>query len=489
MNLHSHRRLIGSILAMLCISVTSHCQESNYWLTQVGARSTMLCGAVVGSVRDNSAIYYNPGAQAFITNSSLSVVGNIYFHDYLEMENAAGDGLNLYGNNLDAYPQIISGVIKNPKRPALTINYSFFNRHLSKINSRAKNTMYYDVYEDIPGDELYNGIFEYDDRTREDWLGAGYGYRLGDHFGIGVSFFITFRSQSNRQFLDISILDNEQEPAIAQLNGSFIYNVNLSYTSIGFQPKIGYAFDYDKFKFGGSLTFPRLPVYFASQANFLRSTESSIPPVSESIHKVSYYQNRIDAFYKSPWIVDVGGGYDLDNHKFYVTLAYFSGIEKYNLIKSEPPPAGSIDEVLAPTRENYEIVYIAQKAVLNAAIGYELRLGERFNLLTGFSTDFNNFDSMDMDLDLDYTPNYTRWNIYHLSGGIELETERISLTLGFNIAVGGSNNQLQMFNMSSPGINNNLLGERNSNVNNRYIRTSLVVGFVYYFPGTEPDDN
>ena len=95
------------IFILLVSSYFVQAQENHYWMSQVGARSTMLSAAVVGSVRDNSSIFYNPGAQAFIYNSSLSVVGNVYYLDNLKMKNSMGDGIDTYSTEFGVNPQLV----------------------------------------------------------------------------------------------------------------------------------------------------------------------------------------------------------------------------------------------------------------------------------------------------------------------------------------------------------------------------------------------
>ena len=67
---------------------------------------------MVGGASDNSAIYYNPGSLAFITNPSLSIDANVYRMDKTVITDGAGNGLNLNSAQISIYPQIISGMLK-----------------------------------------------------------------------------------------------------------------------------------------------------------------------------------------------------------------------------------------------------------------------------------------------------------------------------------------------------------------------------------------
>jgi len=53
------------------LSAQLFAQENNYWNIQYGTRSTLLGGAVIGSVSDLSATFYNPGAIALFTDDKF----------------------------------------------------------------------------------------------------------------------------------------------------------------------------------------------------------------------------------------------------------------------------------------------------------------------------------------------------------------------------------------------------------------------------------
>jgi len=65
-------------LLLVLTAMQAYSQDDHYWTQQFGAVSTIMGGAVIAGVRDNTAIYYNPGALGFINHPSLSVDANVY---------------------------------------------------------------------------------------------------------------------------------------------------------------------------------------------------------------------------------------------------------------------------------------------------------------------------------------------------------------------------------------------------------------------------
>ena len=62
-------------------------QDAQYWTYQFGTRATLLGGAVIGSVLDISATYYNPGALALIEDPELVATSRVF-----EISNISIDG-------------------------------------------------------------------------------------------------------------------------------------------------------------------------------------------------------------------------------------------------------------------------------------------------------------------------------------------------------------------------------------------------------------
>jgi hypothetical protein len=103
-------------------------QDDHYWSQQYGAVSTLLGGAMVGGVNDNSPVYFNPAALAFIYNPSLSIDANVYRRDRILIKDGGGNGVNLNSAQMSVFPQIISGMINLIKSGKLNLSYTLPTR-------------------------------------------------------------------------------------------------------------------------------------------------------------------------------------------------------------------------------------------------------------------------------------------------------------------------------------------------------------------------
>src|SRR5690606_29690773 len=119
--------------------------QNNYWTQQFGATSSLMGGSVTGGVRDNSAMYYNPGCIGFIDVPTLSISANVYELESSVFKNGAGNDLDLKSLRFALYPQLISGLVTFKKAPRLKLVYGLMTRYRSDYKMLAKNSEFSDV--------------------------------------------------------------------------------------------------------------------------------------------------------------------------------------------------------------------------------------------------------------------------------------------------------------------------------------------------------
>ena len=96
--------VVGLIVVDYC-----HAQDSHYWRMQYGPRSALLGGAVIGSVSDISATFYNPGGLATADSLSFAIAAQVRDNEKITLIDGAGEGIDLSTSRTGVVPSILAG--------------------------------------------------------------------------------------------------------------------------------------------------------------------------------------------------------------------------------------------------------------------------------------------------------------------------------------------------------------------------------------------
>lgn len=88
-----------------------HGQDAQYWNFQFGAKSALLGGAVIGTVDDISAVFYNPGALALIEDPAFTVSANVFEYSTVRLVDQDNRGVDIGTNSTGVRPSLIAGTL------------------------------------------------------------------------------------------------------------------------------------------------------------------------------------------------------------------------------------------------------------------------------------------------------------------------------------------------------------------------------------------
>jgi hypothetical protein len=448
-------RYVG-LLALLLYGTAggvASAQDAQYWTNQFGNRARLLGGAVIGSSTDLSAVYYCPGALALIENPELVLSANVFQYTRYAVQVADGDDVDLTDDHFTTAPALVAGEIRFGFLGDTRFGYSVLTRYKSEI--RLAGARIVPDPPDSTGLSYFAGDTGNEQKLAETWVGFTLARALGGKWGIGVSPYLTVRSQRIATDLAIQTLDTLGTAA------AFAETRRISYYNWRLLLKIGASANYGAWRFGATVTTPSLRLIGRGETYFNRSLVTSIQPGSLLADR----QEDLVADYISPWAVGVGAGYQHGHSALNFAAEYFFGIDPREVLATEPfndPDTGEqID------------VNLGQEAtaVLNFAVGWQQRFSEKLEAYAGFRTDFSGKPD-----DAENVFPLSQWNIYHLSGGAIFDLGRSHFTVG-GVAAWGRSEQTRSLTASWDGYET----AASFGTQLKYLRLTAILGFSIYF--------
>lgn len=413
-------------------------QDNLYNTQQFGARSAMLGGAVVAGVNDNSAVYYNPAALAFIDNKSLSVNANLYQVAIYKVRDAAGEGIDLKATRFSLFPTMLSGMVSFKKNPRFVGSYALITRHFGNEKGQIRYESFYDIYPEVDIEQEFIGSFEYENRIFEQWGGFGIGYRINDNWSAGITQFLSYRSHVNKSYaFTRAILSDSSEFLISSISDQ--YDIVLDEFRLLW--KAGLHFRKNKWKLGLSLITPSLNVVGWANVSREISVYNLIVVQPDTVTTIDLLaldrqRNLHDTRYKVPFSFSFGIEKTMNKGTLMFSVEYFQKLKRYQVVAPNPEP------FLRPSTYDYSIdekeflsVVYAANTVVNFGLGYEHDISENLAILTSFRTDFNALTEK-LEPQDEMVMRGIYWDMYHLTLGVSMRKGNTLTTIGFNYALG-----------------------------------------------------
>jgi hypothetical protein len=406
--------------SILAVAFDAAAQDTHYWTYQYGARANLLSGAVVGSVVDISAAYYNPGALSLVEDISLIATQKVFELSSLTFDPEVGIDASLSDLRLDLAPGYFAGIIPFHFLGNDVLAYSLFTRYLFKsdVTAVAQGDLA-EVTDSLTGDFFKSTGFLRN--LNETWVGVSYSSPFQDVMGLGLTAYVSYRSQKGTTGFLFESLNDSGESLMS------IRDRGFSYWNAAILFKGGIAFDWLGASVGLTVTTPRINLFGEGKVLFNRSLFNS-----ENVF-VADYQEGLSSTYKTPWSVALGAAYKRESTTVHITTEYFAPVSEFAVLSPEPFIGQSTGDTIAAqlTQELDD--------VLNFGLGLEHTFRPHLSGYVSFRTDFSAaVEGSDETTDM----GVTNWDIYFITAGAAFRIGDADLTAGLAFGWGSSKSQL-----------------------------------------------
>ena len=450
-------------LALLAAPATVAAQDSQYWNIQYGPVGQLLGGQVVGSSRDLSATYYNPGGLSLAESPEfLLSVQAFELESFTLRPVEGGDVLELDTSSFDQFPGFVAFTLPRrwtDERTRLAVSILTRQRLNSRVDQR---------FAGVPpgGDGRYGLETLFDQQMSETWGGLTLSRRLSGRLGLGGTLYGVNRSQRSRWEQSLQV-DFAPDSGLAAL---VVDDFNYSHWRL--LGKIGLAWEGSATRLGISVTTPSAGLFGGGAGSLTRSVVGV--DFDDDGRADSYLLNgldeEIDATYRSSWSIAGGAAWRHGPLQLHTSAEWFAPVDRYAVMTADSPLSSG--EPVTLTQE--------LDSVVNAGLGVEYRLGGDLPaageatratvLYASFITD--NSASPDFVRGEASTSNL---DFVHVTGGAGFNIGGSRFSLGLSHA-SGSKTRNYRFGALPPEVP--ILGEDRL-VENTYARWVIMLGYFF----------
>ena len=393
----------ASIVVVGGVFTPLHGQDAHYWTVKYGPRASLLGGAVIGSVNDVSAPFYNPGGLAMADSLGFALSLNVFERTSVTAEDAVG-GQDVSVARTGVAPSMLGGAIRGPESGRDVIAYSFITRQ------RVRNSISEVVTGAQPGYESLAGHLSVNRDASERWYGVSWARAVRPNFGIGATGFFVTRFDSRATHLTLAGSQAGQGITATRVR-------EFDYDHYAFIAKFGALLNYGSFAAGLTLTAPSLGLAGSGKMTYVdidvRDEPGGDPPLIALAGP-----DGLSTSHQQPLSVGLGLRGGGERFQLYGSAEWFASVGEYDVIRSGPfdpqSSTGQLEYIVSDERDS----------VLNWAVAIEGRVAERVTAYASYATDSSSNDGSDSNLVV------APWDIRTLSVGADFRIRGRSLTLG-----------------------------------------------------------
>lgn len=402
-------------------------QDTHYSTNQYGARSALMGGAVIGNVKDNTAVIYNPGGLGFIDSSTISINGNAYQIEKIRIYNALGNQKDFKNSQLNAIPLFLGGMFTKGKTK-IKIGYSITSAVNFNFKSTARIDSYLPIVDDSesPGLEEFIGQASINSKLTELVYALGAGCRLNEKWSVGITNMMMLRSLDYGKSSYARFFLNQPDYPLV----SSTFSKNADYFHARYAAKLGINYRSKKLSAGVTYTTPSIKLLGEGSIAADVIGTNIYYKGSRTDLLVNDRQEKLSATYKSPFAITAGINLNIKRSSVGLTVQYYGSVGIYDVLKANPSaffrPASIYGDLGS---EQFLRLKEAAKSVFNIGVGYEYWINPDLILTASFRTDQSYFDDRLNEITA-IKSDITAWDIYHFTFGGTFTRGKSKLSLG-----------------------------------------------------------
>jgi hypothetical protein len=438
------------IVLMLFSGLASFSQDSHYWNLQYGAKATLLGGAVIGSVTDLSATYYNPGAISLFEDPKVILSAKVYQYEEFKVVNGAGNNKDLDYSGISPAPTFVAFKVKIDSTGRNKLAFSVLTRQSMSFEFETKEIETDGAQYYTAGGLMMNQNFD------EIWAGASFSHKVNNVIGLGLTSYIAYRNQTtNYQTIVEELMPGNEIASLLMLRKLKFENYRALF-------KAGMAINLKPVTLGLTITTPSINILGDGSYNF-HNIMSTPDDASQNVYE-SNTQPDLKSEYNTSWAVGMGGAYWGKKFNLHVSAEWFNKVKKYQPLDLASFTSQSSGEMIQK-EINQQF-----KSILNAGVGVDYIHNDKISFASGITTDFSaNVEGLKSNISL------STWDIYHLSAGTYFKVGSAEITLGLSYS-SGSDNIKQIADIDDPNLPE---GSVRPITDVDYTRIKVLFGFVF----------
>jgi hypothetical protein len=384
-------------------------QDSQYWNMQYGPVAELLGGVVVGSSRDLSATFYNPGALALTRDPSL--LASVESFEAVWIHARSVPPLLDFGDNT---------VRPSPSLFAFAIPRKWTGSHTLVISALTRQDFDLRV-DNWQANASHTGGTEslFDQSLNENWFGLSWAHHASEEVGLGLTTYVAYRGQRTRKEVAGEVALSPTQGGAGLLVEDFKYsNYRLLW-------KGGVSTQRPSWDAGLTVTTPSVRVFGSGRASYTRSAVGADLGRGSVIDVGVQHQDDLESSYQSPLSVALGGAWRRGPSTFHGTAEWFDSVAGRDALDTS---AFAADPAADGLRKR---LHESAKSIVNFGLGYQRAMNDQLSFYGAFTTDFTFADKDDSA-----TSSLSTWDIYHLTAGTSFMVRKVKLTVGAAYAFG-----------------------------------------------------